>query len=106
MFWACLFSKFFEPCLFSNRRSLSREYGICLSDRSLINKYSPFLGNSGSGSLVEYRYREKFLIRRVSVLDIRDDQEDTDLKFAIDNKESKVIFKVRNRLKNHIRGCI
>ena len=28
MFWACLFSKIFEPCLFSNRRLLSREYGI------------------------------------------------------------------------------
>ena len=28
MFWACLFLKIFEPCLFSNRRLLSREYGI------------------------------------------------------------------------------
>ena len=28
MFWACLFSKIFEPCLFSNGRLLPREYGI------------------------------------------------------------------------------
>ena len=28
MFWASLFSKIFEPCLFSNGRLLSREYGI------------------------------------------------------------------------------
>ena len=27
MFWVCLFSKIFEPCLFSNGRLLSREYG-------------------------------------------------------------------------------
>ena len=27
MFWACLFSKIFEPCVFSNRRLLSLEYG-------------------------------------------------------------------------------
>ena len=29
-FWACLFSKKFESCLFSKRRLLSREYGTFL----------------------------------------------------------------------------
>ena len=36
MFWACLFSKNFEPCLFSNRRLLSREYGILSFERFCV----------------------------------------------------------------------
>ena len=36
IFRACLFSKIFEPCLFSNGRLLSREYGMIYFPRKCL----------------------------------------------------------------------
>ena len=61
MFWACLFSKMFELCLFLNRRLLSREYGIqnprvlCTGNKRLfcnLPSYLKFIISNVSSSVM------------------------------------------------------
>ena len=47
MFWACLFSKIFEPCLFSNGRLLSREYGTQKANHFVIVSFGKVSRNFG-----------------------------------------------------------
>jgi len=84
----------------SNRnRNFSERYVFLLDGEIIICKQNrqhktPLTSNANAS----FNLREKFLIRRVSVIDEKEDfngsyNHEFDVKFAIDNKETKVTFK-------------
>ena len=86
--------------LSKNSKNFGERYVFLLDGMIVIckqKKRHTTLSNSNA-PLVEYHLREKFLIRRVSVIDVREESVDdsADLKFAIDNKETKVTFKAES----------
>lgn len=89
----------------NSSKNFGERYVFLLDGMIIIckqKKRTATLSNSNN-SLVEYHLREKFLIRRVSVIDVKEDSglnsqdsEAGDVKFAIDNKETKVTFKAES----------
>ena len=84
----------------NSSKNFGERYVFLLDGMIIIckqKKRNATLSNSNN-SLVEYHLREKFLIRRVSVIDVKEDNDSEagDVKFAIDNKETKVTFKAES----------
>lgn len=81
--------------LHKGSKNFAERYVFLLDGMILIckqQKRNSTLTNSNSANS-DYRLREKFLIRRVDVIDAKEDSEDADLKFVISNQVSKVTFK-------------